>query len=620
VATDGWGIEDGWSGVDGQWHPTPPETRAALRRALGGDADDEHPPWHHPAWVVRPGVPEPLTGPCRVVLEDGTDLGAVTALPPDLPLGYHRLEPVDGGPGTHLIVSPGRCHLPEGLRDWGVTAQVPSVRSRRSWGIGDLADLRDLATWLHGLGAGVLGLSPLHAPQPAGPPADSPYYPSSRRWRSPLLIRVEDVPGAADDPVVAEHGARARALLADRHIDRAAVWEHQRAALETLWAARPAWADPHGELGRWRTAQGAPLDGWATYAALADLHGPSWRDWPAELRHPDAPAVTRAARQQADRVGFHAWLQWLVETQLQAVADVGVRLVHDLAIGVDPAGADAWWWQDLLALDARVGAPPDFFSPTGQDWGLPPFRPWALRDVGYRPLAELVRAAMTNGGGLRVDHVMGLTRLFVMPEGASPADGTYLRYAGAELLEVVALESHLAGALVVGEDLGTVEPGFRDLAGAMGLLSTRLVWFEDGPPESFPEQSMAAVTTHDLPTVAGVWSGADAAELERLGALTAPEELEALHRRLVDLSGAEPGGTGPDEVAVAVHRRLGRAPSALAVATLEDVLGVAERPNVPGTTDERPNWSMALPVPVEDLPDHELAGRVLGALAEGRSD
>jgi 4-alpha-glucanotransferase len=203
---------------------------------------------------------------------------------------------------------------------------------------------------------------------------------------------------------------------------------------------------------------------------------------------------------------------------------------------------------------------------------------------------------MTAGGGLRVDHVMGLTRLFVMPEGASPADGTYLRYAGAELLEVVALESHRAGALVVGEDLGTVEPGFRELAATMGLLSTRLVWFEDGPPETFPQQSMAAVTTHDLPTVAGVWTGADAAELERLGALTAPEELDALHRRLVDLSGAEPGGTGSDEVAVAVHRRLGRAPSALAVATLEDALGVPERPNVPGTTDERANWSLALPV------------------------
>jgi 4-alpha-glucanotransferase len=618
VATDGWGIEDGWHGVDGRWRPTPPGTRDALRVALGGDPDDEHPPWHRPVWVVRPGAVEALGDPCLLTLEDGTALGTIEALPADLPLGYHHLEPREGGPGTHLIVSPGRCFVPENLRTWGVTVQVPSARSRLSWGIGDLADLRALAAWLAGRGAGVMGLSPLHAPAPVGPPAASPYYPSSRRWCSPLLIRVDEVPGAGGDPVVARHGAAARALLAQRVIDRAQVWGHQRAALEHLWERQPSRRDPGGELARWRTEQGSALQGWATYAALAEHHGPSWRTWPAELRHPGAPAVQRAAADLADRVGFHAWLQWLVATQLERVAAEGVRLIQDLAIGADPAGADSWWWQDLLALDARVGAPPDFFAPDGQDWGLPPFRPWALRDAGYRPLAELVRAAMTAGGGLRVDHVMGLTRLFCIPEGATPAEGTYLRYPGAELLEVLALESARARAVVVGEDLGTVEEGFRDLAAGMGLLSTRLVWFEDDPPERFPVQAMAALTTHDLPTVAGVWTGADAAELARLGALAAPGEIAALHRRLRDLSGLDDDADAA-EVAVAVYRRLGASPAMVAMATLEDALGVRERPNVPGTIEQRPNWSLALPVPVDELPGHPLAERVLAALAAGRT-
>ena len=358
-------------------------------------------------------------------------------------------------------------------------------------------------------------------------------------------------------------------------------------------------------LAAWRTEQGAALEGWARFCALAERHGASWRSWPAELRHPDDPAVGRAVASLRDRVAFHAWLQLLVTEQLDAASRSGPRLIQDLAIGVDPGGADAWLWQDLLAPGFSIGAPPDEFEPDGQRWGLPPWMPNRLRDTGYRPLAEILRAAMVSGGGLRIDHVMGLSRLFWVPDGGTPADGVYVRFPGRELLELVALESARAAAVVVGEDLGTVEPGYREALHETGILSTRLVWFEDAPPEEWPRQALAMVTTHDLPTLAGMCLGVDrpAAMWDRLQRLvTAPDQLPAAR------------------VAEAVHRRIGASPAVLAAATLEDLLGVVERPNVPGTLDaERPNWSRALPLPVEDIANDGDARRALAALAEGRA-
>jgi 4-alpha-glucanotransferase len=593
VATDPWGVDDGWFDTQGRWQAAAPATVEAIRAAVGG------PDRAAPVWVVRPGEAPPLTGPCRLVLEDGTDLGDLERLPPDLPLGLHDLAPLDDGPVTTLLVGPGRCHLPAG-RAWGVVAQVPTTRSRRSWGIGDLADVRSLAEWLRDLGGGFLALSPLHAPTPVPPIPTSPYSPSSRRWRSPLLLRVDELPGG-DDEVVAALAARARTRLADPHVDRDACWAAQRAALEHLWGRLGA--PEHQALAAWRAAQGAPLEGWARFCALAERHGPRWQTWPAELRRPEGPAVARAAAAAADRVAFHAWLQLLLEGQLDAAGAVGPRLVQDLAVGVDPSGADAWLWQDLLAHGFSLGAPPDDFAPEGQRWGLPPWLPVALRDRGYRPFAELVRALL-RGGGLRIDHVMGLERAFWVPEGGRPADGAYVRFAARELLEVVALESARTGAVVVGEDLGTVEAGFREDLARYGLLSTRVVWFEEDPPERWPRQALALVTTHDLPTLAGMCTGVDR-----------PEGMWAPLVRLVGDSLDAPVAA----VAAAVHGRLGASPASLAAATLEDLLGVAERPNRPGTLDdERPNWSVALPVPIEDLRGRTDVGRTLAALAATR--
>jgi 4-alpha-glucanotransferase len=370
-------------------------------------------------------------------------------------------------------------------------------------------------------------------------------------------------------------------------------------------------------LAAWRRDQGPALEGWARYCALAEAHGAHWNSWPEPLRHPDGPAVARAVEPLEERVAFHAWLQLLLAGQLATAAPSDVRLLADLAIGVDPAGADAWLHQDLLALDVSIGAPPDDFSTTGQTWGLPPFVPWRLRAAGYRPVAELLRASMAVGGGLRVDHVMGLSRLWWVPSGAEATHGGYVRFPDHELLEVLALESARTGAVVVGEDLGTVEDELREALADARVLTSRVVWFDDTTPDEAPEASLGVVTTHDLPTVAGVWTGADAAELDVLG-LPAPEEAAAgVRRRLAALAPLPPDAPAADVVA-ALHRRVAEGRSSLVLGSLEDVCAVAHRPNVPGTTSERPNWSLALPLPVDRMAADRPANRAIGALAEGR--
>jgi 4-alpha-glucanotransferase len=610
MATDPWGIDDGYFDVGGTWHETPPETRAALRSAMDPEGSPDTPPdLGPPVWVVRAGTPEPLLGPCELRREDGESHRVEHALPDDLPIGYHELHPLDGGPVTRLVVTPGRCHLPSDLRAWALSVQLPSCRSAESWGIGDLADLRAIGTWAAGRGAGMVAVSPLHAPLPVGPVDPSPYFPSSRRWANPLALRIEEVPGAAGDVTVGELGDQARRLNDEPLIDRDAVWDLKRRALEILWQR----TGPDLRFERWREQMGDDLDSYATFCALAEHHGSGWRDWPAGHRRPDAPDVAAFAAEHAERVAFWAWVQFLVDDQLRR-AEEPLPLLTDLAVGVAPDGADAWTFQDLLAGGVRVGAPPDEFNRAGQDWGLPPFIPHALRRVGYAPLAALWRAALGRGGGLRIDHAMGLFRLFWIPPEGEPADGAYVRYRGDELLAVLAIESTRAQAAVVGEDLGTVEPEVRSALADAGLLSYRLAWFESEPPEHYPGQALSAVTTHDLPTIAGIWSGEDAADQRAAGIKPDEAALERLKGRLMALSGYGPEAQ-VDDVIVATYARLASAPSALVAATLEDALALPQRPNLPGTTSgERPNWSSVLPVPLADVFTDPLVSRVVGAL------
>jgi 4-alpha-glucanotransferase len=616
LTADVWGIVAGYHDAMGVWRETSPDTRRAFLAAMGTEGQAAEPPPEPPVRVLRLDRLGPQSsvlspGPADLTLEDGPTLRVGEALPPDLPCGYHDLRPLDGGAAVRLIVSPGRCHLPAALQAWGWAVQLYALRSAQSWGIGDLADLRHLAQWSSAeLGAGMLLLNPLGSAAPTLPQEPSPYYPSSRRYRNPLYLRIEEVPGAAEAGMDLEPLAAAgRALNGDRRIDRNAIFRLKLAALERLWARFPGDA----AFDRYRRAQGEALAQFATFCVLAEGHGGRWPDWPAEYRRPDGPAVARLAAERADRLAFHAWLQWLLDGQLARAADA-IPLIHDLPVGFDPGGADAWAWQDVLAAGISVGAPPDEYNTQGQNWALPPFVPYKLRAAAYEPFVQSIRAALAHAGALRIDHVMGLFRLFWIPAGAHPAEGTYVRYPAEDLLAILALESQRAGAFVVGEDLGTVEEGVRERLAEHRILGTRILCFESGPPLQFPALAVAAYTTHDLPTIAGLWTGAEVEVQRRLGAQGNPEGARLLAARLRDLTGLAPEAPTSRAIEEA-YRTLAKAPSAILTAILEDACAAVERPNVPGTVTEWPNWSLALPRPLESLASDPLPRAIAEALA-----
>ena len=616
-----WGIEPGYNDVFGTWKEPGAEAVGLLRRAMGATSQDpfEQPPPATPLLIIRPGTGVTLANPATVVLEDGTRLPPNAVTPPDLPLGYHHMETDSGdsakGPHrTNLIVAPSRAALPPDLRVWGITAQLYAARSRRSWGIGDLADLRRLIDWATDRGAGVVGLNPLHAPDPLTDQPNSPYSPSSRVWRDPIYLAIAEVPGFESLAFRDNFPTPADTLNAGDRIDRTAVWAAKRSVLNQLWGQFQATP----EFDRFRAVHGADLERWATYCALADHHGSGWRSWPSDHQHPDSPAVARFAASHAHQVSFWAWLQWLIDRQL-AASGAADTVIADLAVGFDAGGADAWQWQDLLADGVHIGAPPDLLGPDGQDWGLPPFIPWKLRDVAYQPFAKTIRAVVRHARGLRIDHVMGLFRLLWIPPGLTAADGAYVRFSGRELLDIVALESIRAGTLVVGEDLGTVEEGVREILGEAGILSTRLLWFEDEPPAAWPRQAWSAISTHDLPTIAGVWTGIDLADQRRAG-VTIPEGADDNLRNYLRMAAGASDSAPTQQVILDSHRRLAESPSMIVTATLDDLMGAEHRPNLPGTIDQHPNWRIPLPIPLDDLPGLPLAEAIVAVLHAGVID
>ena len=600
-----WGIDDGYHDYRGEWHPAPASTLESFLDAMAATVDGPPPPR---SWIVRAGDPVDAGGPAELVLEDGTAVSVPGPLPPDVPLGYHRLRRADGSLDVQLVVSPARCHLPEDLRTWGLAAQLPTVRSARSWGMGDLGDARALAEWSTDVGAGMLLLNPLHAARVGLPQEPSPYSPSTRRYRNLLYLRLEDVPGwDSGDRELAALADDARRLNADRVVDRDAVYRCKTAALERLWSRFVGDED----CVRYCKSEGESLLGYATFCVLEERQE---RPFP----HPDSDEVRRLQEGAADRIAFHMWVQWLLDRQL---ADAGrdIALMQDLAVGFDPDGADAWQYQDTIVQTARVGAPPDEFNLAGQDWGLPPFDPWRLRAAGYEPFVQTVRNGFRHAGGLRVDHVMGLFRLFWVPLGGSPTDGTYVRYPWQDLLRIVALESHRAGAYCVGEDLGTVEDHVREELARADVLSYRLLWFEPKPPPEWPERALAAVTTHDLPTVAGMWTGSDLDDQRRAGVEPNEDGAREIREKVRTLTGLDDGAPIGD-VVERTYETLAQAPSAILVATLEDVVEAEPRPNLPGTTgDARDNWSIALPATLEEITTHPRAARLAEVLGRGRS-
>ncbi|MGC4097009.1 MAG: 4-alpha-glucanotransferase [Nitrospira sp.] len=591
-----WDIDDVYLGADGKERRVARESIEAIRSATGSPPSTPQSLFDEPVKVVHRGDSLRFSGRAELHLEDGTVMEVRDRLPPNLPMGYHELVPIGRTSSTKLIVTPERCYLPSGLRTWGWSAQVYATRSSSSWGIGDLADLRRLGEWTKSHGAGMLLINPLNAALPLLPQEASPYSPSSRRYRNPLYLRIEEVPGVERVHAgIRRLAADAQALNDERTIHRDRVFQFKLDALDKLWAV----FSEDEDFERFQRDQGPSLDQFAVFNVLVEKHGADWQGWPFGYRHPNKGDVRRFAQEHADRVRFHKWLQWLLDCQLKQAAKP-VALMQDLPIGFSPHGADAWAWQDLLALDCSIGAPPDLYNKEGQNWGLPPFIPYRLRQAAYEPFIQTIRAVMKHTGGLRIDHVMGLFRLWWVPPGQTPKHGAYVRYRADDLLGIIALESQRASAVVVGEDLGTVEEGVREKMAAYDLLSYRLLWFEDAAPADYPEKALAAITTHDLPTLAGIWTGQDVELQQRSGLNPDEAQFKELRHKIVQASGVDPHAD-VETAALRTFEQLAASPSVIVMATMEAACLVSERPNMPGANGAYPNWSLALPLSMEAI-------------------
>ncbi|MEV4557448.1 4-alpha-glucanotransferase [Kitasatospora sp. NPDC049285] len=577
------------------------------------------------AWQGRrTALDLPADAEVRLELEDGGVWELTEGhehahwLPEDLPLGRHTLHARAGERAARatVIVAPPRIPEPQ-QRSWGFLAQLYSVLSDHSWGMGDLADLAELAQWAGAEhGAGFLQINPLHAGLPGVPSDPSPYRPSSRRFADPVHLRIEAVPEYTRHEDAHDLARRARqlreeVLAHDGLIDRDSVWSLKRQALDLLHTV-PRGAGREAAYRAFVRREGEWLERYATWCALAEEHGSGWHSWPKGLRHPTNPQVAAAKAELADRIEFHRWLAWLVDEQLHAAqraaedAGMPIGLIHDLAVGVHPDGADAWALQDVLAGGISTGAPPDAFNAHGQDWGLPPWRPDALAEAGYAPYAELLRGAARHAGAIRIDHVMGLFRLWWVPQGARPTQGTYVRYDAEAMLAVLALEAHRAGTAVIGEDLGTVEPGVRERLAEHGIMGTSVLWFERDwhaggailPPERWRAGCLATLTTHDLPSTAARLSGEHVELRHHLGLLARPlaEEQAAADRELTDWQEeltrlgllAEGEKTTPE----ALYAFLLATPAKLVGVWLPDTVGDPRPQNLPGTWDQYPNWRL----------------------------
>ena len=587
---------------------------------------------------------------------DGALVGEATfAFPTDLPTGWHRLHgelrSADGSTrpvGTTLVVTPRRLELPErlrGRRGWGFGAQLYSVRSTRSWGLGDLGDLSDLVAWSgHDLGADFVLINPLHAASPVPPMAPSPYLPVTRRFANPIYIRVEDVP---EYSYLSEAGHKAMAMLSESVkatnstadlLERDPVWAAKRSALEFVHAV-PLSPGRRARYAAFREREGAGLDDFALWCALGDTYGQP-ADWPEELADPKGPATEKARAELADLVEFHTWLQWVLDEQLaaaqEAATDSGMAIgvMHDLAVGVHPEGADAWALRDVLAKDVAVGAPPDMYNQMGQDWSQPPWRPDALAEAAFIPYRDMLRTVLRHAGGIRIDHVLGLFRLWWIPRGMPANLGTYVRYDHEALIGILALEAQRAGAVVIGEDLGTVEAWVQDVLRERGILGTSILWFEADEhgaplhPEHWRELALTSVTTHDLPPTWAFIEGEHVRLRHELGLLATSyeEELEAAQRDLaawvglLQARGLLRQGAGADEVVEALHRLIAQTPARLLCISLADAVGDKRAQNQPGTDQEYPNWRVPLtdgagdPVLVDDLPGNALLRRMVAAI------
>ncbi len=599
-------------------------------------------------------------------------------LPDGLPLGYHQLDLDAGGVTARLslIVTPDRCHLPAelgpGTRKWGLSCQLYGLRSAGSWGIGDFSDLGRLARAGGSCKAAALGINPLHALFAAEPLHISPYSPSSRSWLNYLYIDVSVVPGFAEDETVRAligggwFAATQGAARSSAVIDYGAVAACKRPVLEALF--RRFRISEFGEDGTARGRRGEAfrefqrragraLADFAVFEALDEHHGgdnraAGWRGWPRAMQDPRSSEVADFADAHRDRIEFFQFLQWEADRQLAAASATGrdgglsIGIYRDLAVGADPNGAEAWADQELVATGASIGAPPDAFNQTGQNWGLAPVNPLALRRRCFAPFIAAIRANMRHAGILRIDHVMSLDRLYWVPVGMEATEGAYVTYPFRDLLRLVALESCRQQCAVVGEDLGTVPEGFRERMRSANLLSCRVLTFErrsDGgfaPPSHYPALAAASAATHDLATLRGFWLGADIAWRRSLGLYPdagAAESDTTTRRRdrglLLQALVAE-GLLAPErlgefltdsgtptytpELGDAILSYLARSRARLLLVQLEDVVGESEQANLPGTTDEHPNWRRRLSLNLDEIIGGTRLPQVAALVTEGR--
>lgn len=576
-------------------------------------------------------------------------------LPVAPPFGYHRFRLfVDAEAGVEaellLIVAPKTCYLPARLQGhpgvWGYAVQLYSLRSERNWGIGDFTDLRDFVEFAAKMGAGAVGLNPLHALFPGNPAHASPYSPSSRNFLNILYLDVGAIPeyelcDAAQKIVhEPEFSAELDRLRSTPMVDYVAVGTVKRRVLELLYSdfrERHLGEDagfPKTDRGagfrRFQLSRNDDLESLSLFEALSEHFGHNiWKQWPDSFQRPDTDDVAVFAQTHRDRVEFFQYLQWEADRQLRDVAELNRRLgmpcglYHDMSLGVDGNGAEAWARQDLIVKGATLGAPPDDWNLKGQNWGIPPLNPAVLREQAYQPFISLLRANMRHGGALRLDHVMGLMRLFWIPEGMEASEGAYVHYPLDDLFAILALESRRQRCVVIGEDLGTLPERFHELMHERKILSYRPLYFQKDShgkflaPESYPELAAVVVGTHDLATFPGYWVGKDLEIRVELGLYPSRETQEAAlaererdREHLISVlttlgflpKGFASGDAGPAyQLIEAVYRFLARTPSRLLMVHLEDILGQVNQVNLPGTTEEHPNWRRKLPQSIEML-------------------
>ncbi len=584
---------------------------------------------------------------------DGRKAEGVLATLPAQPLGRHRVF-VDGAEEDvcRLTIAPRRCYTPpefsEGRRAFGLAAQLYSLRRPGDQGVGDFTTLAELSQTAAHEGAALVAINPLHALFPRARERASPYYPSDRRFLDSLyldLARLDELVGAETlRAALGGEETSIEALAAAPEVDYRSVHAVKQRVLERVFTAFDDFTRRRPddslacEFSSFISAGGLSLHRFACFEAIGERDAEPWPRWPAGLREARPDALRAFAEANAAPLRFHSFLQWLCDRQSSGAArdaaSAGLRLglCRDLAIGSAPDGAESWSGADELLSGFSIGAPPDPFSRDGQVWGLPAPDPLARAANGHAAFAELLSANMRHAGALRIDHVMGLSRLFVVPEGARAVEGAYLSFPADELVGQLALESVRARCLVVGEDLGTVPAGFRDRLAAADVLSYRVLWFErdaDGflPPRRYARQAMACVSTHDLPTLKGWWLGEDIAEKSALG-LLAPEAAQAAmevrqreKRELLDAlraegllpEGADEEAPFDDAIAGAVHAFVARSPSVLTMAQIDDLAGESTAINLPGTDLERSNWRRKLDGTLAEIFASGTARSILGA-------